>query len=360
MNPFPFPLSDGVAFPPRDGFLVKCPTFLKTLSAQPYQRLFASLGDEERPSIDAVGFTVMPIELEGKKHFIVGIRVEGFYNHKKTKSKINSDFNPIFPLATFIDTLTRFRSNTAATALSALPATVAAMESEEFVRFTMHEIRRLNLDVKAQSEEMITSLNRDPINKEFLNYRAQNIFGTSSLISIRLNSYDFHVNPNLSLGEKNSIEIFKKFDKTKHCLQVECQRRQVKIKLDGTCHKLIQGYPIFELLPFVLLENAVKYSPHGQDITVLFKEDSQGLQVFVDSIGPQLSEEERKQLFQLNFRGANAKNASDGSGTGLHFAKLVCDLHDIQISVQSHQQERFRVNGIPYSDFTVTLNIKVS
>lgn len=290
MKPFPFPLSDGTSFPPVDGFLVKCPSFLKTLSPQPYQRLFASLGEEERLSTDAVGFSVMPIQLDGKVHYIVGVRVEGFYDHKKTKAKTGSDFNPVFPLDAFVDTVTRFRSSTNTRLAHPASDSPANTESEKFVQFTMHEIRRLNLDVKAQAEEMTANLNRGYADMEFLDYRAQNIFGTSSLISIRLDSYDFHVNPNaLSSGSEVQIEIFKKFDKTKHCLQVECGRRKVQIKLDGQCRQSIKGYPIFELLPFVLLENAIKYSPPDQSITVSFVEDKQGLQVIVNSIGPRLS-----------------------------------------------------------------------
>jgi Histidine kinase-, DNA gyrase B-, and HSP90-like ATPase len=358
MKAFPFPLSDGTSFPPSDGYLVKCPSFLKTLSAQPYQRLFASLGEEERLYTDPVGFSVMPVHLDGKKHFIVGVRVDGFYDQKKTKAKIGSDFNPVFPLEAFIDTLTRSRASTQTESATAGNVS-SATESAQFVQFTMHEIRRLNLDVKAQAEEMTANLNRGAVDRDFLDYRAQNIFGTSSLISIRLNSYDFHVNPNaLMLGEAIPIEIFKKFDKTKHCLQVECRRRQVQIRLDGNCRRSIQGYPIFELLPFVLLENAIKYSPPDQGITISFVEDKKGLEVIVTSIGPRLSDEEHKLLFQRDFRGANAKKTNDGSGAGLHFAKLVCDLHKVQISARSLQQEILRLKGVPYSYFTVNLEFR--
>jgi len=94
---------------------------------------------------------------------------------------------------------------------------------------------------------MTANLNKGYVDKDFLDYRAQNIFGTSSLISIRLNSYDFHVNPNAL-----------------------------------------------------------------------------------------------------------------ASGTGLHFAKLVCDLHSVGISARSQQQEKFKIKGVPYSYFSVTLEITLS
>lgn len=318
------------------------------------------MGQEERLHTDPVGFSAMPITLDGKTYFVVGVRVEGYYDNKKTKAKIGPDFNPVFPLAAFIDTITKFRGAAPAKAFEAEKAKPLA-ESEKFVSFTMHEIRRLNLDVKAQAEEMTANLNRGYVDKDFLDYRAQNIFGTSSLISIRLNSYDFHVNPDaLTSGSKIQIPIFRKFEKTKHCLQVECGRKKVQIKLDGQSFHSISGYDVFELLPFVLLENAIKYSPPEQTITVSFIEEKHHLEIIINSIGPTLSEDEQKHLFEADFRGVNARKTCDGSGTGLHFAKLVCDLHAVGISARSQQQELFRIKGVPYSYFTVTLEIKLS
>jgi hypothetical protein len=356
MNPFPFPLSNGILFPPKDGFLVKCPSFLRTLSAQPYQKLFASLGDEERLCSDPVGFSVMPLNLDGAKYFVAGVRVEGFYDHKKTKGKIGSDFNPVFPLAAFIDTITKFRAAGAMGATGS-PKTNQLSESDKFVSFTMHEIRRLNLDLKAQAEEMIANLSKGSVDATFLDYRAQNIFGTSSLVSIRLDSYDFHVNPEaFATGNKAQIQVFRKFEKTKHCLQVECARKKVHIRLDGQSYHAITGHAVFELLPFVLLENAIKYSPPNQEITVSFLTTGNRLEVIINSIGPLLYEEEQKHLFGRDFRGENARRTCDGTGAGLHFAKLVCNLHGVNIAARSFQQEKMKLNGVPYSYFTVSLD----
>jgi hypothetical protein len=72
-------------------------------------------------------------------------------------------------------------------------------------------------------------------------------------------------------------------------------------------------------------------------------------------LGPRLDEDEHRSLFQRDFRGRNATRTSDGSGAGLHFAKLVCDLHDIGISARSMQQEKLRISNVPYSYFSVTL-----
>lgn len=357
MNAFPFPLYDGTSFPPKDGFLVKCPTILKKGLGDPYQKLFTIAPPEERLFKDHLGFSVMPITLEDKYFLIIGVRVHGYIEHK-TKSIIGTDFNPVFPLAAFIDTITKFRSALPSKSVK-VPKERQYSESEKFINFTIHEIRQLNRDIKAQAEEMTANLHKGNLDGNFLDYRAQNIYGASSLISIRLNSYDFHVNPStLATDKKVKIPIFKKFEKTKHCLQVESGRKKVNIKFDGQSFHSIDGYDVFELLPFVLLENAIKYSPPGENIAVSFTEAKHSLEIIVNSLGPVLSKDEKEHLFEADFRGVNAMKVSRGSGTGLYFSKMVCDLHDIEISAQSQQQEITTFNGVPYSYFTVTLEIK--
>jgi len=292
----------------------------------------------------------MPWNLEGKTWFIGGVRVEGFYDPKKTKAKIRSDFNPVFPLVAFVDTITKFRAQ----AQASKPEHSA--DSKEFVTFTMHEIRRLNLDIKSQAEEMIENLSRGSVDTNFLGYRAQNIFGTSSLVSIRLDAYDFHVNPAVfSTGTKISLQVYRKFEKAMHCLQVESRKKQTRIRFVGQSYDAIMGHSVLELLPFVLLENAIKYSPPNQEVTVTFQGAANRLEIIISSIGPTLFQSEEKDLFARDFRGVNAKKMCDGTGAGLHFARLVCDLHGIKIAARSNQTETLRLNGIPYSEFTVTL-----
>jgi K+-sensing histidine kinase KdpD len=355
MEGFPFPVCEENAFPPSDGFIVKCPTFFRTLSAKPFVRFFKSLPEEETLHIDPVGFTVLPLTLGGRRRMVCGVRVEGFYDRKKTKAKIGADFNPVLPLAVFVDTVAKFRS-VAVAPQAELHQAAEQIESKEFVSFTMHEIRKLNLQIKSQAEEMNSSLTRGQPDAKFLEYRAQNIFATSALISMRLDAYDFHINPAVfATATRNPIAVYKKFEKTKHCLQIASQKQHKNIKLEGASFHSILGYTVFELLPFVLLENAIKYSPGEQDISVTFGEMNNRLEVTVESLGPMLLPEEESQVFHRRFRGTHAKDLTEGTGVGLHFAKLVCDLHNINISVQSDHREMLRLNGISYSMFRVRL-----
>ena len=60
---------------------------------------------------------------------------------------------------------------------------------------------------------------------------------------------------------------------------------------------------------------------------------------------------------EKGYRGTNTTHVP-GTGVGLYFAKMICDLHDIQIDINSHQQTVAEVNGVPYSLFQVILHIR--
>ena len=75
----------------------------------------------------------------------------------------------------------------------------------EILDNTFHELRKLNQELKLQTEHLIYQSNNFSWNNVGdIKYLSQNIFSTSQLISIRLNTYDFGVNPNLSQYEEKS------------------------------------------------------------------------------------------------------------------------------------------------------------
>lgn len=60
--------------------------------------------------------------------------------------------------------------------------------------------------------------------------------------------------------------------------------------------------------------------------------------------------------FVKGFRGKEAKKvSSDGSGVGLYFVKLICDLHDVRISVSSNRDRLTTIDGITFAPFQVKL-----
>lgn len=101
--------------------------------------------------------------------------------------------------------------------------------------------------------------------------------------------------------------VHKKFQKVAHCLNVLCRQKSVYLKLQGQSFASMAAYPIFDILPFVVLENAIKYSPSNQDITVSFSSEPERVIVTVESIGPMLCPGEQAKLGEHGFRGSYAE-----------------------------------------------------
>jgi len=113
------------------------------------------------------------------------------------------------------------------------------------------------------------------------------------------------------------------------------------------------AYSTFEYIPFLLLENAVKYSPPGNAVNVFFEQDRNKLEDRVNSTGPFC--DDTSIVFEKGHRGEGAKKVSDGSGLGLYFVKTLCDIHSIDISVSSSKSDSLEVNNVPYGNFIVSL-----
>ena len=129
------------------------------------------------------------------------------------------------------------------------------------------------------------------------------------------------------------------------------------ISINSGSYLHILAYPSFEMIPLLLIENAVKYSyGHNDEVSIDFQEeDNNKLIVTISSYSPYCSKEESTQIFEKGFRGKNAKKISDGSGIGLYFVKMLCDLHNIEISAESDSSRIAEISGVAYAPFKYTL-----
>ncbi len=247
--------------------------------------------------------------------------------------------------------------------LAALQEEVASLRKEnerlssgsqsitEILDSTLHEVRRFS----AQLLKFAERLSRDTDGQQQLNQTALSIFYTAGMISSRLAYTDIELNPS-ALESQTPIRsgIYKKFDKAKRILAEEARDRRINIRLNGVSRVEIDALPVFELLPFVLLDNGIKYSPPDQTVTVEFEEHSGRQIVTVNSMGPTVSREELTKLFDKGFRGASVK-PMPGQGLGLFLAKSVCNFHGISIRAESRPGVSYQLNGIDYAEFRIEL-----
>jgi signal transduction histidine kinase len=77
-----------------------------------------------------------------------------------------------------------------------------------------------------------------------------------------------------------------------------------------------------------LLENAVRYSPHGGHVEVRARRAVDGVTIEVLDEGPGIPEPERARIFERFYRADTARASSDGgAGLGLAIAQWIVDLH---------------------------------
>lgn len=340
-----FPLWDENKKQVVDGTLISASTLCSKIKAKRCVKHYETIKHNK-------GFHICPAGLStystGEGQCFSSIKIKGHYDVTKTKK--TPDFLPTIPANIFLSSINKSNSlvnkNTEHTEIDA-----------DIVDFSIHEVRRFNGAIKRLSEELLIIKNA---NSESIKKKVKSIFASSSLISVRLNAFDLEENPEVITSQSMfNSGIYKKFEKASHCLDSYAKDHDVQIlPFKGKSHLTIDMYQIFDLIPFVIIENAVKYSPKDQTVQVEFDElTPNSLQVVITSTGPTNSQLEMSRIFEKKSRGYNASLMDGtGGGYGLYFAKTICDMHGIVIHAQSKPCS-FQLNGVEFSEFSIQLNI---
>jgi light-regulated signal transduction histidine kinase (bacteriophytochrome) len=240
----------------------------------------------------------------------------------------------------------------------------SAKENQELID-AMHDVREFNRVIKTNVEWITTHVQFDrighPVNlsaetADTIRQQLGSIFRTTQLLSTRLALIDYETDPNVLLSEATyPAKLYAKFDKARMVLLVHARQEKVNVRITGSSHRTFDVYPVLDTLPFLLLENALKYSPTGCDVTVHFEESADELRVRVTSLGPLVLPAERGRVFEKHFRGAYAAmHQPRGKGFGLYFAEVIAELHGFGLDVDCGE-ETMKMNGVPFGRFEVVL-----
>lgn len=243
----------------------------------------------------------------------------------------------------------------------ALNECVYQTEKDEFtqklgeVNDLLHEARKLNGQIKTECDIIWeNSASGTEYSDDELLSVIRNIHIYSFIVYNRFQYFDTILNPGLSAGASYNAVVFKKLDKMRKLLR-GYNRKNVWISLDTQSTYNYRIYQSFETLLFIIFENAIKYSPDNKPIAVNFEEpDNDCLAVTIQSTGPYCRTDELSRLGTKGFRGESAKQFdSTGQGIGLHFAKRICEQHNISIEFSSKYLGKD--HGVTYGTFTVKL-----
>lgn len=248
------------------------------------------------------------------------------------------------------------------------------IEYSQVVLESMHELRYFNQRLKTLSEQLTKQLNigligeNKPINihaqsADHVRVVAEGILNISQLFTTRLDFIECELNPN-AVEQLDIVEVnlYGKFDKAKKMINSIARNKRVKVNIKTDIEKmsLFRSYSIIDILPYLLLDNAIKYSPQDQSVSVEFIGYKDSIEIIVESFGPFVGSDELPSITDKYFRGSNAicvKNVH-GKGIGLYFVKYICELHSIGLKFSSDKYS-IKIDDVPYSTFTAKLSVPI-
>ena len=122
-----------------------------------------------------------------------------------------------------------------------------------------------------------------------------------------------------------------------------------KFRGKSSVHRLVDDIPRklppalaepirFERILYNLVDNAIKYSPHGGEVKVFARRDGDYLVVGVSDQGPGISHDDQSRLFQSFERlGAAVKGSIQGTGLGLRVCHILVEAHGGKVWVESEK-----------------------
>lgn len=114
------------------------------------------------------------------------------------------------------------------------------------------------------------------------------------------------------------------------------QARGIRLVLEEFSEAPIRGDPdLVWQLAAILLDNALKFTPPGGQVTVRVRSDAGGASFSVRDTGPGMTADEASRIFDRFYRSGSARAATGGAGLGLAVAAWIAAVHGATIDVQT-------------------------
>lgn len=363
---FPYPYKLHIDGELKDGAFFPAPAFCRhsyssRICRDFYHSQCCTIGQKKCP----YGFGVDVIKVGEQTVIFTCLDVEKISDKKMVKKRIREkDYIPRIPYGTYvhsIDAMVSFvDANSDFYKKESEFEQIKKRYEEKIVMLddTFHELRKLNQQLKPASERLIYELDVfDGTNTQSIDYYTRQLHATSQLISIRLSTYDLSITNDFSFFDMRSpIAIYKKFDKVKRLLEEQARKKKISINLHGESHSTCEANDIIELVPYLLLDNAIKYSMWGENINVIFEDINGFLNVTVKSFSQRPGEKELSHLRERGYRSKENTQGIAGKGIGLYLADLICINSDVSMDISLGEKVTDDISGNHYSDFIVKLD----
>ena len=231
----------------------------------------------------------------------------------------------------------------------------------KYFDFFFHEIASITGVMKQSATHLLEAFNDNKsIDKQLIKAHAGNLLGRVELIEMYIKIVTLMNNPEYYQNSRPRIidlhEAFTRFGRIMRLKHTK-EKKSVEIEtISGINLKPL--IDVFAIAPFIVLDNAFKYSAIGEEIQVVFSQvGSNKLNIEVTSCGPYVEEAELPLLTNYKYRGVNAGISQvSGHGLGLYFLKEICEISSVELSIHSRKLG-YQLNGVDYGLFTVIFRI---
>lgn len=230
-------------------------------------------------------------------------------------------------------------------------------EGQILLENTLHEIRKINNQLKSSVELFTNEYSKNKFSFDKLNSLCTDIYQNADLLTIRFDTYDFEVNPELN---KNTIQIdipiYKRVEKIYKCLNTKFRNKGLRFVMKGNSYNLYHTSNVLEIGLFILIDNAIKYSLPNSSITAKFNEEGDKLHLIFNNMGIRPGEDELRHLTERGFRSKKIADSKEfeGRGIGLYLFKKICEYTNVDYKIKLGNEDRY-LNGYRYSPFMVEL-----
>lgn len=225
---------------------------------------------------------------------------------------------------------------------------------EANLNLLVHDLRRLSGAIYHAAEEAKSFLEARDFDN--LRIRLGNVTAAQTMLKIRTDLIDFQENTSVTLNEID-VPIYRRVDKVVRCFTPLANSGGIRIAISGSSFSSVHGPDIFEIIPYILIDNALKYSPRNEEVGVFVGDRDGSTQMTIRSLGPVVEAEEIGRVFDNGFRGRNAvKSGKPGSGIGLFLARNLLDRFGATITMMQGQS-RHLIRGVEMSETTFAVDI---
>ena len=223
----------------------------------------------------------------------------------------------------------------------------------------VHEIINIIPILNKSSDIIIDGVSdKGKVDIQGLEYHSQIIKDAVELINLNAAILNLELNPDFyTYQQKQYIDLLPIFKRAAKIFKLKSSNRKINLVINGEELPKAHAFPIIKIIPYILLDNCIKYSPSSQAIDIEYSVIGKSCLITINSLGPYVPISEIPKLTQKFYRGENSVNSEiEGKGLGLYILDKLCTMNNIKFEFTS-KDTNFKYNGINYATITQTLEI---